>query len=322
MSRSALLLIDVQDCFLESNTTSGVAGSLPVPASQIIPVINQIREQKDCLFDVVVRTQDFHPDNHISFGSTHGLPPFAHLAKGGLPVTCMKPTSGNTADASCCPTQFLDSAAVDCSSQLCPPADWSWEANNVDFVSANPACTTCSQNPSLCFDDVQLMWTDHCQQTGDSSFPPSLVTRQDDVIVQKGTNTYVDAYSAFMDNSGNLKTSLDATLQAHGVDTLYVAGIATDVCVKWTVRDALGNSTGQYRVKVISDASAGLPYGSTPTQLHDEALEWMRNQGAEIITSADLLAMDCSLLSGSRRPVGMALAMILVVVLTMHRFHL
>jgi len=76
------------------------------------------------------------------------------------------------------------------------------------------------------------MWTDHCLQTGDSTFPPSLVTKPTDIIVQKGTNTYVDAYSAFMDNSGNLKTSLDATLQANAVDTLYVAGIATDVCVK------------------------------------------------------------------------------------------
>jgi len=82
----------------------------------------------------------------------------------------------------------------------------------------------------------------------------------------------------------------------------------------------LGNSTGQYHVKVISDASAGLPFGSTPTQLHDEALEWMRSQGAEIITSADLLSMGCGIISGAHRPIRMALAMILATGLTMQSF--
>lgn len=103
----------------------------------------------------------------------------------------------------------------------------------------------------------------------------------------------MDAYSAFMDNSGNLKTSLDATLQQHGIETLYVAGIATDVCVKWSVRDALGSRTGNYTVKVISDASAGLPYGATPTELHDLALQWMQEQGASLINSTEVLAMGC-----------------------------
>jgi len=128
---AALLLIDVQDCFLEANTTSGQPGSLSVPASQIIPVINKIRAEKECMFDVVVRTQDYHPTNHISFGSTHGLAAFSHLAgKGGLPITCIKPTSGNTADASCCPTQYVNSSAVNCSAQLCP-SNWTW----ADFQS-------------------------------------------------------------------------------------------------------------------------------------------------------------------------------------------
>lgn len=292
-SKSALLLIDVQDCFLEKDTTTGKVGSLQVPASHIIPVINKIRAQKECLFDFVVRSQDFHPKNHISFGSTHGLAAFAHTTKGGLPIMCIKPTSGNTKDAACCPTMFVNSSAVNCATQLCPPTGWDYSINNSAFVANNPACSTCKSDPGSCFADTQLMWTDHCLQDGDSTFPPNLTTKKTDVIVQKGGNVYVDAYSAFYDNSGNLKTSLDAELQAKKIDTLYVAGIATDVCVKWTVRDALSSKTGNYTVKVISDASAGLALGTTPTQLHEDALKWMDTQGASLVTSTDMLAMKC-----------------------------
>ncbi|CAE8635824.1 unnamed protein product [Polarella glacialis] len=257
--KSALVLVDVQDCFLDNPalTANKKAGSLGVNASHIIPVINNIRTM-DCLFDIVVMSQDYHPANHISFGSTHGLAAFSHLGgKGGLPITCIKPTSGSTADAACCPTVFLDKSKVDCSAKLCAPDTWDYTVNNSAFVASNPACTKCKTEPASCFEDVQAMWTDHCEQTGDSGFAP-MTKKATDIVVQKGKNIYVDAYSAFMDNSGNLKTELDATLQKNGIDTLYIAGIATDVCVKWTVRDALKSSTGNYTVHLITDATAGL----------------------------------------------------------------
>ena len=47
----AFIIVDTQECFLEN-------GSLPVVASQIIPKLNEIRNQKDCLFDIVVKTQE------------------------------------------------------------------------------------------------------------------------------------------------------------------------------------------------------------------------------------------------------------------------
>ena len=60
-ARTALLVIDVQNCFLPG-------GSLEVgEVAQVIPVINSIRDQ----FDVVVLTQDWHCPQHISFASQH-----------------------------------------------------------------------------------------------------------------------------------------------------------------------------------------------------------------------------------------------------------
>ncbi|CAJ1326889.1 unnamed protein product [Effrenium voratum] len=123
--KAALLIIDVQDCFLPG-------GSLAVDkADRILSKISEIYEEKDCLFDFVVRSQDFHPERHISFGSTHHLPPFSDLpgpvglGKGELPVTCVKPSSGQTADASCCPSFYLKPSAFNCSEQLCPGGEMS-----------------------------------------------------------------------------------------------------------------------------------------------------------------------------------------------------
>jgi len=61
----ALIVVDVQNDFLPG-------GSLAVPnGNLIIPVINSIRDK----FDLVVFTQDFHPDDHCSFKSNGGIWP-------------------------------------------------------------------------------------------------------------------------------------------------------------------------------------------------------------------------------------------------------
>jgi nicotinamidase/pyrazinamidase len=60
--RSALLVIDVQNCFLPG-------GSLAVKeGDQVVPVINKIAKG----FANVVMTQDWHTVGHVSFASSHG----------------------------------------------------------------------------------------------------------------------------------------------------------------------------------------------------------------------------------------------------------
>ncbi len=64
---SALIVVDVQNCFLPG-------GSLAVKeGDQVIPVINRIAKG----FENVVMTQDWHTAHHISFASSHeGKKPF------------------------------------------------------------------------------------------------------------------------------------------------------------------------------------------------------------------------------------------------------
>lgn len=276
---TALLVIDVQDCFLDANTTSGDPGSLAVgDASSIITIINDLRLKRGCLFDVVAKSQDYHPDNHISFGPTHGLDPFSHLTdKGELPLTCVNPASGAAEDASCCPTYIVDPSSIDCEAQLCPMS--------MDTSSKSPACTLCVDAPEECFSTTQAMWPNHCLQSGDSDFAPSLYTMESDIVVRKGSNPYVDAYSAFMDNTKKLKTPLETVLLENSVDTIYIVGLATDYCVYFSVIDAL--SLG-FKVYVILDATRGISDDGVTAAVAD-----MKAKGAIITDSATVLNMEC-----------------------------
>lgn len=65
LSNRALLIIDVQNCFLGN-------GSLAVKDGEdIIPVINTIRQNYGQHFSLVVFTKDWHCVNHVSFASSH-----------------------------------------------------------------------------------------------------------------------------------------------------------------------------------------------------------------------------------------------------------
>lgn len=66
-ARSALIVVDVQNCFV-------TGGTLPVPkGEEVVPVINKLAKA----FENVVITQDWHTPGHASFASTYpGKKPF------------------------------------------------------------------------------------------------------------------------------------------------------------------------------------------------------------------------------------------------------
>jgi nicotinamidase/pyrazinamidase len=159
---SALLLVDLQNDFVEG-------GALAVPGgSQVIPVAQSWMP----LFPLVVATQDWHPANHQSFASQHP----------GL---------------------------------------------NVGDVFSLHGLT-------------QIAWPDHCVQ---GTHGAELVTALDGAlihhIVQKGQDPTIDSYSGFFDNGHRRATGLESLLRANNVDTIFVMGLATDYCVKFTALDAV-----------------------------------------------------------------------------------
>jgi len=318
---TALLLIDVQDCFLDKNTGSGQQGTLPVTnSSTIIPVINDMR-QKNCNFKMVAKTVDFHPPKHISFASTHNVTPFYNFPL-GLPLMCTRTTSGRIADSSCCPRLNISSGMPECPAPAfgCPSHG---PASN---TSENPACRICQASPELCFPMNQAMWPDHCVQDGDWKFPPSLALFDQpfrsavdgqiragvpEVVVQLAKYPYIDAYSAFMDNAKQVKTELDAILRSNSISTLYIAGLATDYTVKNSAIDAIALG---YKVKLLTDAVQGItPEGSSA------ALTELRRIGVEMITTQDIPPCISSFPTSSARrasPVSALPTMLLVGIIT------
>lgn len=128
----------------------------------------------------------------------------------------------------------------------------------------------------------QVLWPDHCvQNTKGAEFHPDLITKPSQMIIRKGFRKNIDSYSAFYENDHVTKTGLTGYLHDRDIDTLYVTGLATDFCVKWSVID--GCKEG-FRVYVVKDAIKGIDIDGSVEQ----AMKEMKDAGAQMITSSDI----------------------------------
>ena len=130
----------------------------------------------------------------------------------------------------------------------------------------------------------QVWWPDHCiENTKGSEFYPELLSDKIKNIIYKGNDPEVDSYSGFFDNNKVHETKLHSVLQKNKIDTLYVVGLATDYCVKYTVLDAL--SLG-YKVYFIADGCRGVNINPDDSE---KAVKEMKEAGAVIINSCDVI---------------------------------
>lgn len=126
----------------------------------------------------------------------------------------------------------------------------------------------------------QILWPDHCiQGSPGAELSPLLNQNFIQRIIFKGSNPEVDSYSAFFDNGHKIETELHNYLQKKGVKRLFVTGLASDVCVWFTVKDALQLG---YKTFLITDATKGVNMNPDDTQ---KALEDMKQKGAILISS-------------------------------------
>lgn len=209
IGKKALIMVDLQNDFCSG-------GALAVPfADEIVPLANQLQNY----FDIVVATQDWHPEDHTSFAFNH-------------------PTH-----------QVGDVIMID--------------------------------------DLAQVLWPVHCVQNSDgAAFHPQLRLDKISKIFQKGTDKYIDSYSAFFDNAHRRSTGLYDYLRAENIVDVYILGLATDYCVKYSSLDA---ANLKFNVYVITDACRGVEL-----QVGDsaKALQEMNDQGIRLITSQMILPIE------------------------------
>lgn len=130
----------------------------------------------------------------------------------------------------------------------------------------------------------QILWPVHCVQgTPGASFASALDVAGIDHVVRKGMAARIDSYSAFFDNDHRQATGLLEHLCSAGVDHVFVMGLAADVCVRYTVLDALH---GALRTTLIVDGTRGVDMRPGDTAA---AIQLMEEAGATIVDSRTLL---------------------------------
>jgi nicotinamidase/pyrazinamidase len=202
---NGLILVDIQNDFCSE-------GSLAVPAGdEIVSLANSLQEH----FDYVIATQDWHPQDHVSFADNHP----------GMQV------------------------------------------GDVISVHGHP----------------QILWPSHCVQgTTGAEFHPELDTVCIDKIFYKGSDKTVDSYSAFFDNEHKRATGLADYLKENGITDIFIIGLATDYCVKYTCMDAIALG---FKTYVIIDACRGIALKTEDVQ---NAIDEMKSLGVKIITSKSI----------------------------------
>ena len=131
----------------------------------------------------------------------------------------------------------------------------------------------------------QILWPKHCEQySKGAEFHPLLRTQNIRQVFQKGTDRDIDSYSAFYDNGHVKSTGLFEYLSSQHITDIYLIGLATDYCVKYSALDAVKLG---FNVYVIEDACKGidLHFGDIA-----EALREMKAAGVQLITSGTIMS--------------------------------
>lgn len=135
----------------------------------------------------------------------------------------------------------------------------------------------------------QVLWPIHCVQ---NTFGADLVDELDKSritnVFRKGTDPEIDSYSGFYDNGHRKSTGLAEWLREQGINTVYVLGLATDYCVKFTALDALHEG---FKTFLVTDASRGV--NLQPGDV-DKAIAEVAAAGATLVVTKQLLEGETS----------------------------
>lgn len=134
----------------------------------------------------------------------------------------------------------------------------------------------------------QVLWPAHCVQgTPGADFHPDLDRSGIHAVFRKGMDPEIDSYSGFFDNGRRRSTGLEDYLRREGVEEVYICGLATDYCVRWTALDAVRLG---FRTWVIEDACRGVELRPGDTA---RALEETAQAGVQIIHSSVFYRDSC-----------------------------
>lgn len=132
----------------------------------------------------------------------------------------------------------------------------------------------------------QIVWPPHCiQNTYGSELVKTLHTENIHKFIEKGTDPELHSYSTFFDDAHKRDTGLHQYLRSQGVEEVFLLGLATDYCVKFSVLDALRLG---FKAHVVVDGCRGIDLEKGDCE---RSFEEMAQAGARLIKHNDVLAV-------------------------------
>jgi nicotinamidase/pyrazinamidase len=130
---------------------------------------------------------------------------------------------------------------------------------------------------------TQELWPVHCvRETYGAEFSKLLEPEKISHVFYKGVDPDIDSYSAFYDNAHLRSTGLKEYLKEFEIDEIYIVGLATEYCVKFSAKDAIKLGIKTW---VVIDGCKGVDLKPGDSE---RALEEMISWGAHLISSHSL----------------------------------
>jgi nicotinamidase/pyrazinamidase len=159
--------------------------------------------------------------------------------------------------------------------------DWH-PADHGSFAASHPGKSVFTQTELNGL--PQTLWPVHCvQNTPGAELAAALNRKRIDKVFPKGTDAGIDSYSGLFDNGHRKSTGLGEWLKSQGVTEVFVCGLATDYCVKFTALDAVQMG---FKTHFIEDASRGVNLRPDDVK---HAIAEMKRAGIAVVQSAALM---------------------------------
>ena len=129
----------------------------------------------------------------------------------------------------------------------------------------------------------QILWPTHCvQNSRGAELVEELDTSKIAKVFVKGTDPSIDSYSGFHDNEHRKSTGLGEYLRERAIEDLYIMGLATDYCVKFTAEDAIEEG---FTVFLIENGCRAVELAPGDG---DAAIAAMRQAGVVVLQSGQI----------------------------------
>lgn len=157
--------------------------------------------------------------------------------------------------------------------------DWH-PADHLSFASNHPG--------SKPFDKIfldgleQILWPDHCiQDSYGADLSNILEVKKIEALFRKGMEKNIDTYSGFFDNGHKKNTGLAGYLRGRNIDEVFITGLAGDICVYFTMKDALELG---FKATLIKDCTFPID-----ARRFEETMLDLNKHGAKVVSSSELL---------------------------------